>query len=428
MLSTTLLPSLATGLAAALASHGALPGILQDDQGWTGVLDQEAFAALHELKDGEAPELFGEEVEVAGMGAYLSRPQDGESIGAILVIHEWWGLNDHVKHWTDRLATDGYTALAIDLYGGEVLTTPKDALAAMRGVDPMAALKKLVAAHDYLVDEEHGLGAERTGCIGWCFGGGWSLNLAIAVPELDAAVMYYGRLVDDAEVLASIQAPLLGVFANEDTSIPPSAVDAFEEAMEKAGSELELHRFDAAHAFANPSSARYDAESAGAAWLATRTFLCAKMWPEQDSGQFADGSRSMEVVAPEGWSDQGERVMRVASFEVAPDTECYIAALTGTAGGTLANFNRWRAQMGADQVGDDDVALWPKIPMLGQLVPTMRVDGSFQGMGGEVIEDAALLGAICTLEDEVLFVKMIGPRAEVEAQGARFAAFCRGIR
>ena len=104
-------------LLAATAPHS------QDDMGWTGVLDEDAFAALHDLKEGEAPELRGEDIEVAGMDAYLSRPAHGEPLGAVIVIHEWWGLNDHVRHWSDRLASDGYVALAIDLYGGTVATT-----------------------------------------------------------------------------------------------------------------------------------------------------------------------------------------------------------------------------------------------------------------------------------------------------------------
>ena len=86
------------------------------------------------------------------MDCYLSRPKGGNPIGAILVIHEWWGLNDNVKHWADRLASDGYVALAVDLYEGTVATTRDEAMAAMRGVEAEAATAKLVAAHAWLRD------------------------------------------------------------------------------------------------------------------------------------------------------------------------------------------------------------------------------------------------------------------------------------
>ena len=126
-----------------------------DPMGWTGVLDEQAFAALHELRQGEAPELFGEEIELGEGRAYLSLPPDEEPIGALVVIHEWWGLNANIKHWSDRLAADGYIALAVDLYGGEVATTRDEAMGLMQGADEDSAMAVLLEAHRYL-DEELG--------------------------------------------------------------------------------------------------------------------------------------------------------------------------------------------------------------------------------------------------------------------------------
>jgi carboxymethylenebutenolidase len=185
---------------------------------------------------------------------------------------EWWGLNDHIRHFTDRLAADGYAALAVDLYGGKVATTPEQALETMKKVDDAKAREILGAAHRFLAEDAR-VKAKRRGVIGWCFGGGWSLQQAIMQPDLDAAVIYYGRLETDPKVLAKIEAPVLGVFGNEDDGIPPAAVDAFAAAMKQAGESLELHRYDAPHAFANPSSGNYDTKAAEAAYAEVRAFF-----------------------------------------------------------------------------------------------------------------------------------------------------------
>jgi carboxymethylenebutenolidase len=240
---------------------------------WTGVLSEEEFKALHELRTGEAPELHGTMVDLAGGRAYLSLPAQGEApFPGIVVIQEWWGLNDNIKLWSDRLAADGYAALAVDLYDGTVATTRDEAMAAVQSVEDERALEILKAGVGFLQDDPR-VQAPRIGSIGWCFGGGWSLRLAVAEPELDACVIYYGRLIDDPAELAKIGAPLCGIFGNQDTGIPPEAVDAFDAALQEAGADYQIHRFDANHAFANPSSARYDEEAATAAWRVVVPFL-----------------------------------------------------------------------------------------------------------------------------------------------------------
>lgn len=238
----------------------------------TGILSEQEFAALHELTDAKAPPAKGIEIELAGSKAYLSLPEGAKApMPGVVVVHEWWGMNDHIRHWTDRLAADGYAALAVDLYGGKVATTPEEALATMKAVDDARAREILTAAHRFLAEDPR-VRAKKRGVIGWCFGGGWSLQQALMQPDLDAAVIYYGRLETDPEVLAKIEAPVLGVFGNEDEGIPPAAVDAFAKAMQQAGESLELRRYDAPHAFANPSSANYDAKAAEDAWSNVRAF------------------------------------------------------------------------------------------------------------------------------------------------------------
>ncbi|WP_437587751.1 dienelactone hydrolase family protein [Sorangium sp. So ce1000] len=243
----------------------------------TGLLSEEDFKALHQLRADKAPPARGQMVDVAGTQAYLSLPQNAKApIPGVVVIHEWWGLNEHIKHWTDRLAEDGYAALAVDLYGGKVATTPDDAMAAMKAVDEAKGLQTVRAAHRFLTTDAR-IMAPRTASIGWCFGGAWSLKLALNEPELDAAVVYYGRLVTDPAQLKAIKAPVLGIFGNQDKGIPPEVVNEFDKALHDAGIEHEVLRYDADHAFANPSGERYNTKAAADAWDKARRFLAAKL-------------------------------------------------------------------------------------------------------------------------------------------------------
>ena len=252
-----------------LKKLGAAPG---GDTGHTGVLDEEAFKSLHELKSGAAPKLLGKDIDLGGSKAYLSVPKGKGPHPGVLVIHEWWGLNNNVKHWADRLAADGYAALAIDLYGGNVAKIPDDAIRYMRGVKDEEGAAIIAKGLKFLAEDSR-IKAKKRAAIGWCFGGGWSLRAALAHSDLDAAVIYYGRLKTDPAVLSPIKAKVLGVFANQDRGIPPATVDAFEKALKTAGVDATIHRYDANHAFANPSSARYNKTAAADAWQKVRAFL-----------------------------------------------------------------------------------------------------------------------------------------------------------
>lgn len=247
----------------------------------TGMLSEEAFKALHQLSPEKAPPPRGQKVEIEGTAMYLSLPEGKQApLPALVVIHEWWGLNDNIRHWTDRLAEDGYAALAVDLYGGKAATTPDEAMAAMKAVDEKKALATVLAAHDFL-EKDPRVKASKTGSIGWCFGGAWSLQLALNEPDLDAAVIYYGHLVTDPAKLKAIKAPVLGIFANKDKAITKESVDEFEKGLKTAGVENTILRYDADHAFANPSQARYDEKSAAESWEKVRAFLRAKLQPAQ---------------------------------------------------------------------------------------------------------------------------------------------------
>ncbi len=242
------------------------------ETGLTGTLSEEEWKKLHDLSDEKRPKPAGEMVKVGDMQAYLSLPKGKPPFPAVTVIHEWWGLNEHIKFWADRLAADGYAAVAVDLYEGKVATTRDEAMASMKAVVPAKAVQRLKAAHDFLKSDER-VQAKRRASLGWCFGGGYSLQLALAAKDLDASVLYYGRLVFDATELGRIKAKMLGVFGNLDSGIPPADVDRFEKALKEAKVDATILRYDAEHAFANPSGGRYDKEAAEDAWGKVREFL-----------------------------------------------------------------------------------------------------------------------------------------------------------
>jgi carboxymethylenebutenolidase len=203
----------------------------------------------------------------------LYAPQGKGPFPALVVIHEWWGLNDWVKEEASKLADQGYVALAIDLYRGKVATTPDEAHQIMRGVPDDRSSRDLLAATAYLATLKN-VDAKKIGSIGWCMGGGYSLNLAIADPNLKAAVINYGHLATDDATLKKINAPILGIFGGQDKGITPADVGKFESQMKALGKTVEIKSFpDAGHAFENTSNPNYRAGDAAEAWKLTVAFL-----------------------------------------------------------------------------------------------------------------------------------------------------------
>ena len=171
---------------------------------------------------------------------------------ALVVVHEWWGLNDWVKDQASRLADQGYVTLAIDLYRGHVAKTSDEAHELMRGVPDDRASRDLLAASEYLRSQPN-VDAARVGDIGWCMGGGYALNLALSDPKLRVAVINYGHLMVDPANLAKINAAVLGLFGAQDRGIPVDDVKKFGEALNKAGKTVEIKIYDdAGHGFQNP--------------------------------------------------------------------------------------------------------------------------------------------------------------------------------
>ena len=197
------------------------------------------------------------------VNGYLALPEDGGKHPAIIVIHEWWGLNDWVKEQTQKYAGQGYVALAVDLYRGKVAATPDDAHILMRGLADDRGLRDLEAAFAYLSSRPD-VDPGKIGSVGWCMGGGWSIKLAEDQPKLAACVVNYGALPSDPAIIAKIHAPVQGNFGADDQGIPTTDVRAFEAAMKAVGKPVDVKIYDGAgHAFQNPNNKQgYRAEAA----------------------------------------------------------------------------------------------------------------------------------------------------------------------
>ncbi|OJJ20025.1 dienelactone hydrolase [marine bacterium AO1-C] len=198
----------------------------------------------------------------------------------LFVIHEWWGLNDNVKKEADQLFKDlkkmKVNVVALDLYDGKVATTRENAGKYMRGTKPKRAAAIINGAIKMANEKskEAGKGKAKIGTIGWCFGGGWSLQSSILAGDQGiGCVMYYGMPEKDESRLKMLKADVLGIFAKKDRWINPKVVGQFEQRMKNVGKKVKVHQYDADHAFANPSSPRYAEKAAKDAYAKTMKFF-----------------------------------------------------------------------------------------------------------------------------------------------------------
>ncbi|MFC1657016.1 dienelactone hydrolase family protein [Candidatus Moduliflexota bacterium] len=213
-------------------------------------------------------------LEGRAIRGFFARPAGAAAAPGIIVIHEWWGLNDNIRAMARRLAGEGYQALAVDLYEGRVTEKRKEASAFMK--EAMSSSRRLEEnlQQAYAWLEKEGA-APRIGVIGWCFGGSWSLQTALLFPDsLDAAVIYYGKLLTAPEALRTLSMPILGIFGSRDKGIPLERVEKFRDTLKSLGKEADIVIYDGAeHAFANPSGTRYKEDAAADAWKRTGDFL-----------------------------------------------------------------------------------------------------------------------------------------------------------
>lgn len=209
-----------------------------------------------------------------GKTGFYAHPAEEGDFPGVVMVHEWWGLNEYMKETARQLAGHGYRVLAVDLFG-EVATTPDRARVLTGAIVPSEAVQNMRSAVIFLREN----GSTRVASLGWCFGGGQALQLALAEGErLDATVIYYGQLVTDASALRHITWPVLGIFGEEDTSIPVERVQAFQAGLSEAGVENQVIIYPGVgHAFANPSGANYAPDETRDAWTKTLGFLEANL-------------------------------------------------------------------------------------------------------------------------------------------------------
>ncbi len=245
-------------------------------------LPQEHDEMLNRVEEGPAAknvDLFGQDFsqkvstkDIDEPLGFLAKPaQPGEYPG-IVMIHEWWGLNANIKEMAQILANEGYIVFAVDLYEGKVAATSEEAQQLVGSVrsNPGAAIDKMKAAVAYLKEQQK---VQKVGSVGWCFGGGQSLQLSLN-EETDATVIYYGSLVNDTAQLKKLKGSVLGIFGENDSSIPVSSVNSFIVALDNAGIINDVYIYPGVgHAFANPSGNSYAAEETVDAWGKTVAFL-----------------------------------------------------------------------------------------------------------------------------------------------------------
>ena len=208
-----------------------------------------------------------------GTGAYIAQPSGSGPVPAVIMVHEWWGLNDQIREMARKMAQQGYYTIVPDLYHGKVASTPEEAHELMRGLEDSRVFSEMDAAAAWLHAQKR-CETSRVAVMGFCVGGGIALRYALRTPTLAAAVMFYGPPETDPEKLATLTAPLQGHFGADDQGITPDRVDAFREALKKAGKPADLYEYPGAgHAFMHDGAASYRADAAKIAWARTLSFL-----------------------------------------------------------------------------------------------------------------------------------------------------------
>ena len=202
---------------------------------------------------------------------YLAEPIQGSGFPGVILIHEWWGLNDNIKSMARALASHGYIVLAVDLYAGQVATTPDGARQLLLSFDEQKAMENIGSAVNIL---KHNYNTTKVATIGWCFGGSQSLNYALSGNKVDATVLYYGQPVTNTTKLSVIKWPVLGFYGDKDQSNPLDKIKEFKTDLDDMGIQNEIYIYPGiGHAFANPSGATYAPKETSDAWNKTVSFL-----------------------------------------------------------------------------------------------------------------------------------------------------------
>lgn len=211
--------------------------------------------------------------KAGGTRAFVAWPAGDNTVPAVIVVREWWGLNGQIRRLARQLARQGYVAIVPDLYHGKVAGDPEYAHELMRGLDEQAAVGDLEAAAAWLAQQPR-CRDTKVGVVGFCMGGGIAEQMAIRRPSLAAAVMFYGRPVMDPESLARLKVPLMGHFGAEDRGISVDRVEKFEAALKAAGRDAQIFIYPGAgHAFMNETQDSFHPDASRQAWARTLAFF-----------------------------------------------------------------------------------------------------------------------------------------------------------
>ena len=202
---------------------------------------------------------------------YLAEPTQNGNFPGVIMIHEWWGVNDNIKSMARGLASHGYIVLAADLYAGQVATTSDGARKLLLSFDEQKAMQNIGAAQNIL---KHNYNATKIATIGWCFGGSQSLNYALSGNKVDATILYYGQPVTNTTKLSAIKWPVLGFYGDKDQANALDKIKEFKSDLDSLGIQNEIYIYPGiGHAFANPSGATYAPKETMDAWNKTISFL-----------------------------------------------------------------------------------------------------------------------------------------------------------
>ncbi len=250
------------------------------DQSWIAMASTKEFEAAHlaplplDYQQPQNASIISFETKDAKKGYAYYIPSEQATTKVLIIFHEWWGLNDYIKREAEKLQKmlGNVDVYAVDLYDGQIATTPKEAGKLSKSLDAKRG-ERIVEGLLATAGKD-----KEIATLGWCMGGSWSFTAAVMAEQRTVGcVMYYGFPEQDEKRIKSISSDVLYIWASKDKFITKDVVDQFGRKVEATNHKFTLHTFNADHAFANPSNPQYDAKATEEAQVLTINFLKAKL-------------------------------------------------------------------------------------------------------------------------------------------------------